>query len=244
MKLVIVSDLHLDKETLGVPRAPEVEKCLWQAAEHAQRTKADAFVFLGDLADPDTGGASKKATACAIDIAMALRSWRIPSIWMAGNHDVEEDGTGATTLTPLVVLEEWTSGEIMAVEAPRLWVFDDARAIALLPFTAVARAYDPDVEVRKLLDAAGKRKTIVAGHLNIAGIGPGEETLEMPRGREVMFPIEATTRAAFRMCGHYHTRQNFDPGDGGAPIHIPGSPAAFAFGEHDGITPAFSVMTL
>ncbi len=247
-KLVCVSDLHLDKETLGVSRFPEVERALWQAADHAIAINADAFLFLGDLADPDNGGATILAGRVACEVAMQLGrsggqgySTGIPSFWMVGNHDVFEDGSGLTTLESLRPL--FDEFHVRLVDGPLLVEMGDDLSLVFLPYAPVARAYDPAKAAREMF-ARARSRVLVASHLNIPGIGPGEETIEMPRGREVMLPLEETRGAYFRLSGHYHARQDFDPGDGGPAIHIVGSPAAFAFGEHDGGAPAFSVIEL
>lgn len=247
MKIVCVSDLHLDKETLGVSRMVEVERALRQAVSLLHEIDAELLLCLGDIADPDNGGATLHAIQIVADVARGLKERGKRSIWIAGNHDVVEDGSGATVLSPLCALEgdtEDTEGVVVA-ESPRLVPLADGVVLLALPYTAVARAYDPAKEARRLLARAGGR-VIVAGHLMIPGIIPGEETLEMARGRgdeSVIFPIEETTCAAMRLNGHFHKRQDFDPGDGGPPIHIPGSPAVFSFGEEKN-TPAFSVITI
>jgi DNA repair exonuclease SbcCD nuclease subunit len=245
MRIVVVSDLHADKETLGVPRAPEVERALGQAVTYSIRTNADAFLFLGDLTDPDGGGATLQAQAIAIRALRALDAQGKRSIWIAGNHDVVEDGSGATTLSPLAALADESSFAVVIERPDAVWI-DDGVRIVCLPYAPVARAYEPAREAKRLLDGAGPKglRQIVAAHLSIPGIAPGEETTEMARGREVVFPLEETVRATLRLNGHYHARQDFDPGDGGVPIHVPGSPAAYAFGEHDNIDPAFSVIEL
>jgi DNA repair exonuclease SbcCD nuclease subunit len=248
VKFVVVSDLHLDKETLGVPRLPEVERALWQAASHAIEIEADAFFFLGDLTDPDSGGAAVKASRIAMDVAMQLGRNRcnhqgaIPSFWMVGNHDVFEDGSGLTTLEVMRPL--FDEFHVSLIDEPKLVEFGDV-SLVFLPYTPVARGYDTAKAAKRMMsDARARGRVVVASHLNIPGISVGEETNEMPRGREVMLPLEETSGALFRLSGHYHTRQDFDPGDGGPPIHVVGSPAAYSFGEHDGVTPAFSVITV
>lgn len=241
--LVTISDLHLDKETLGVPRAPEVERAITQAAKHAVEIKADWFVCLGDIADPDSGGATLRAIETVQRVALGLAARGIPSIWLAGNHDVVDDGSGATVLSPMLALTP-NSG-IIVVEDPRLIGLAVGLEMLCLPFAPVARAYDPAKVTKRLIDGAPTgSKIVVASHLNIPGIGPGEETLDMPRGRECMLDLESSSWADFRMSGHYHTRQNFDPGDGGPPIHVVGSPAAHSFGPEAEGERAFSVITL
>lgn len=247
MKIVVVSDLHLDKETIGVPRMPEVQKALLQASRYAIDITADAFVCLGDVTDPDSGGSTMWAVHECGQTALHLREAQIPSIWIAGNHDVFEDGSGATVLSPLEVLQHLDDGPplITIVEDPTAVEVGDV-LFSCLPFTPVSRPYSPMEVALAHRDVARRRKLklVVLAHLMIAGITPGSETTDMPRGREVLFPTLHTADARLRLNGHYHRRQIFDPRDGGPPIVIPGSPAAFAFGEHDDQQPGFLVIEL
>lgn len=232
MKIVVASDWHADWATLGVQRYEEVATAARQSAEHAIAIGAGAYLFPGDLSDPDTGGGSFRASALAIEIALVLAGQGIPSIWIAGNHDVCEDGTGATTLTPLKALEG-VIPEVRVAETPRRLPLGDGLHILALPFVAASHGLDLAQAARDLWPSDPAAKVIVLGHLSIPGIVPGTETQEMPRGREVVFPFAETTRAAARVNGHYHRRQLFDPGDGGAPIIIPGALARLTFGEED-----------
>jgi hypothetical protein len=74
----------------------------------------------------------------------------------------------------------------------------------------------------------------------VEGIASGSETEEMPRGRDVFWPIEAIKKVApkaLQLNGHYHTRQVFKG------IHHCGSLARLTHAE-EGNTPAFSVYDL
>ena len=234
VRIVVVSDLHADWMTLGVRRHPEVRKAFNQAVDAAIDEKADVFLCLGDVADPDSGGDAFHAMQMILHATLRLRRHRVRSVWIAGNHDVWEDGTGATTLTPLTPLDDdvfdgWyaTASHVHVVELPRLVWLSDVHALLCLPFVAASHGVDiaqaaRDLWPKTLLGGVGHApKVIVASHLTVPGVVVGEETNEMPRGREVLYPFEETTRAVLRLQGHYHARQTFDPGDGGPPS--PGS---------------------
>lgn len=243
MKFALITDLHLDKSTFGVPRAPEIERGLRQVEIAVAVRKVDVVIFLGDLTDPDSGGLAWHATRTATELALNLDREGIESIWIAGNHDVQNDGTGATCLTPMVALSR-VIPRIHVAEGPKLVVLGDGYVVACLPYTAVSRTYDPATTYPRLISLAPPgSKIIVAAHLMIPGVAPGEETIEMPRGRDIAFPLGVTADAVFRCNGHYHRRQDFDPNDGGPVIHIPGAPVPFAFGE-EGNPSVFSVVTL
>ncbi len=229
------SDWHGDVVTLGVPRFDEVADAAMSAANYAVKEKVDLFIFTGDLTDPDSGGMTFKSQKLAIAIALYLQRHHIPSVWVAGNHDVCEDGSGATTLTPLTQLESKGSG-IYVAEVPRLIDLDGDIALLCLPFTAASRGVDIEEAATELWPK--NRRVITLSHLSVPGVIPGEETTEMPRGREVLYPFEATKNSVLRIQGHYHRRQTFDPNDGGPPIVIPGSLARLTFGEAEH-TPSF-----
>jgi DNA repair exonuclease SbcCD nuclease subunit len=230
MKIVVASDLHADWTSLGVSRFAEVEESAHKVVDHAVRVGAEAFLFPGDLADPDTGGGTFRAQALAVEMAMALAHHDIISVWLSGNHDVCEDGTGQCVLAPLGALSMYEP-KIHVATRPRVVWLDNDVAVLCLPFIPASHGVDMAEAARELWPEA--HRIIVLSHLTIPGIVPGTETNDMPRGREVLYPLAETVRAAARIQGHYHQRQMFDPGDGGPPIIIPGALARLGFGEQD-----------
>ncbi len=61
---------------------------------------------------------------------------------------------------------------------------------------------------------------VVLGHLMVEGIGPGSETMDMARGRDVFLPVEEIRKAwpeAVIVNGHYHEAREFNG------VHFPGS---------------------
>lgn len=247
MRIVTVSDLHLDWETMGVPRLAEGSASLEEAAEHAMEIEAEWFFCLGDIADPDREGATIAAMMETQRVALRL-AWRgINSVWLAGNHDVDEHGSGRTTLGGLAVLESEVvlpkHGRIYAAERPRLIDLSDEFALLCLPFAAVSHAYNPAVEAALMMShaRAERKKVIVASHLQVPGIVPGEETTEMPRGRDMPYPFGETRNAVARLQGHYHRRETFDPKDGGPVVHVIGSSMRLTAHDEDA-TPGYVVI--
>lgn len=223
MKALVTSDWHLDHVTDGYPRWDEVEKTVDYSVEVALKEGVDLYIFGGDLTDPD-GWAVHRAQAKAIQVARALADKGIPSVWVAGNHDVVEDGHGTTTLTPLAA-----TGYGLVFEQPGLTTVKGVLVMAL-PFTPRSHAYEPEkwlkLQATKL--RAHKGPIIVVGHLNLAGITPGSETTEMPRGREVTWPVEGLAKLAPKatlIAGHYHKSQEFKG------VNVVGSLARLAHGE-------------
>jgi len=238
-KLVCVSDLHLDVVTDGAPRAYEIETCMMVASERAydimQGSKGNTpenvlFIFAGDLTDPHSPRCHR-AIAAAVRCARGLDRHRIDSVWMTGNHDVFDDGSGDHTLLALGAL----GGGVAAVDAPHV-LHIGGKSIVFLPFTALSNAYSPDEYIRQLSNPPD----VVIGHLNLEGITPGSESSEYARGRSVYWPIEALRECcpdAMLIGGHYHERQVFQG------VQIIGAMARLTHGEADH-APGFLVVDI
>lgn len=236
MKVVSSSDWHPDHVTHGVSRFEEVKRAAHFTVDRAIEESADMYVFAGDLCDPDSGSSVFRCVELAIEVATRLAARGIASAWVAGNHDVIEDGTGDTTLAPLRALANMTH-LIRVFERPGAWMHRGGQIICL-PYAATSHAYDIEAAIKQFSPSSlGKEKTMIFSHLNIAGVVPGEETTEMPRGREVWLPVAAAMRTARHVvCGHYHRRQRTKDG-----VWITGSLARLTFGE-EGNEPSFLVL--
>lgn len=223
MKLLVTGDWHPDVITMGVMRFDEIAAAAEAMADDAIREQVDVFCFLGDLADPDSGALTFRSIDLAMRIAIKLAEHDIGSIWLAGNHDVMEDGSGTTTLTPMRALE-LTFAHIHVVEQPRV-IEIGSIAFVCLPFVCAAQAIDLDPFVTKVWPKTSP--AVVLGHMtSIPGVSIGSETTDMPRGRGEAFPVQATTRAIARFNGHFHARQVSPDG-----IVMPGTPARLRFDE-------------
>jgi exonuclease SbcD len=252
MKLLLCSDFHADATTMGQARFSDVDRAVRQTVEYAIEHKVDAYCFLGDLCDPDSGSAVFRSVELAISAAVELSDAGIPNIWIAGNHDVIEDGSGDTTLSPLRPLAGAGSLTKLYERPGKHQLFERLRkdraqteelTIHALPFTATSHPYRPSVEIeeKKMLLRSGTH--VVLAHLTVPGVEPGEETNEMPRGRDVMFPREQfpdTAQNVHCFQGHYHRQQTHEL-PGFRPVHIPGSAARFTFGEEQN-NPGFLVV--
>lgn len=253
MRIVVASDAHLDRVTLGVRRFDEVAGVLRAAAEHAIRSKADAFVFAGDLADPDGGSVVLRCAAEAVKVASSLANAEISSYWMTGNHDVAEDGLGTSTLEPV----RHVHGFADVVDSPQLEKFWNGRSggyVLMLPFPSRVRDYDPAEAVRGLLlsglaqDGAvfgGTSPLVVVSHLSVPGMHPGSEVGEMARNRDVGLPISALKEVAAKrpvlvVQGHYHRGGRYVVD--GLPIHVVGAPARLARDEADARDTGFIIV--
>jgi DNA repair exonuclease SbcCD nuclease subunit len=145
-----------------------------------------------------------------------------------------EDGIGDTTLSPLRGLHR--DDFVHVVERPKRVVIGDVH-FACLPFTASSHGYDVEEKLREMTAASPRPRTVVLSHLNVPGIVPGEETTEMPRGREITLPEKlAHERACLVLQGHFHRRQTTPLG-----TRVVGSLARLTFGEENN-RPGFLVV--
>ncbi|HNC99561.1 MAG TPA: hypothetical protein PKW90_25760, partial [Myxococcota bacterium] len=173
--------------------------------------------------------------------AQRLRKLGVRSRWLVGNHDVIEDGSGTSTLSPLAALDT-DQVMIRVLSEPDVEVINGV-AFCWLPYVPRSLAYDP-VEFVHRAHAASPEVDVVAGHLNVPGIIPASETVDMGRGREEWFPLDAVRElwpGAILMNGHYH-RAHAEPARTG-PVLIPGSLARLTFGEQHN-TPGFLELSL
>lgn len=239
MKLLITSDWHLDAYTAGLDRRADLEAAVEYTVEKAEAEAVDHYLFLGDLADP--GIPAIAAVSLALRVAAKLARKGIESWWLAGNHDVIEDGRGTTTLSPLAAAG--IEG-VTVCEKPGHFQLSTGGWIDLIILPYQARSSPtweaPAVAVAKAREHGTAPVCIVSGHLMLPGMHPGSESTDMPRGRDIPFPIaEAKAIPGVRLFnGHYHRQQVTADG-----VHIPGSLARLTFNEEHN-TPAFLVVEL
>lgn len=232
MKILLTGDWHLDWITEGIRRYNDIECKIWEIVDYAKEIKVDYFVFLGDLCNPNTSR-SHRSIACAINVARSLEFDGIKSLWITGNHDVIEDGSGDHTLMALseagfLVYDRPNSEIITSVDSSQ-----DMLVIAL-PYTSMVNDYDSAEFMSSCAnhyrDRSKRMPVLVIGHLHIEGMIPGSENIEMSRGRIVVWPIRMIMDLfpnAIVAGGHYHK------GDPSGKILIPGSLARLTFGESD-----------
>lgn len=236
MRILLTSDWHGDAVTAGFRRAGDVEAAALKTVAFAKETQVDAWAFLGDLADPDSGSATLRAIETAMLVAERLNDAHIPNWWIAGNHDVIEDGSGRTVLGPL---SRACFPTTTVFERPGTIYPGPVVVVHALPFVARSHAYDPPEFVQGLDEdiLSGQVTHVFLGHLQLEGAKLGSETVDMPRGRHVAFPTDAVKRYERRLCfnGHYHQRQKI------GEVIVPGSLQRLSFGEESN-SPGFLVV--
>jgi DNA repair exonuclease SbcCD nuclease subunit len=244
-RILTCSDFHGDKSTGGLDRFEDVEKAAWRTANDALLHKVDLYAFLGDLCDPDSGSTVVRNIGLSIDIALFLAKHNIRSVWIAGNHDVIEDGGGLTTLHPLSLVAEHNP-LIVVCQLPQIFpLVPDELSIVAMPFTASSHPYHPADYLKEILDNRAENPRspaiVVASHLHLEGIHPGSEATDMPRGREIFFPFHVVEQAKVKprlmLNGHIHKQQVY------RNVHIPGSLVRLTFGE-EAHTPGYLVIDI
>ena len=220
-RLLVTSDWHGDWITSGVQRVGELNAIVLEMLERFERGGFDGFAFLGDLTNPYSRNVHR-AVAVATSVAAWMNVNGFPNIWIVGNHDIVESAEPNHTLLPLANM----GGETVVVDTPhQFWV--DGQPFIGLPYTPATRSYSPEEFINEI---ELEQQPLVLGHLMIEGIGPGSETIDMPRGRDVFLPVDAIFRkwpGAAVFNGHYHTGQVF------RGVHIPGSLMRLTHGEEN-----------
>ncbi len=211
MKAVSISDLHLDQSTAGVDRYPDVCSVIDQSVEHAIVR-------------------AHRSVAKLAQVRQRLSEHGIVSVAIAGNHDVLEDGSGGSVLDSLKY--DGYGPVFTRPEFQELCDYDGRPLCNLLalPFTPTSHSYDPEAFVIGHAALNQPKVDLVIGHLNLEGITLGSETTDMPRGRDVFWPLKALRAHfpnAFLLGGHYHTQQVFNG------VFIIGSGVRLNFAEKD-----------
>lgn len=227
MRSLVTGDWHGDWTTAGCSRFQDVEGAVEETVQIAIKLKVDHYFMVGDLTNPDSGSCVFRVIELALRTALRLRAHSITSWWVRGNHDVIEDGTDQSTLTPLRALGEC----VHVVERPRVVTIADGEEVVFLPYAPTTHSYDPEAFMLAYLAKRSPecKRTYVIGHMtHIPGVIPGEETSEMPRGRAMAFPVNAVQGVdrLLMFNGHYHTPQKTAQG-----IHIPGALQRLTHGE-------------
>lgn len=246
-RILLVSDCHADARLFGVSRFTEVEAAMVASVAVAIQRKCDVWAFLGDLCDPDSGVSVFRCVRLAVQCHQRLAAHGIRTMFLSGNHDVIEDGSGETTLEPLKAIArhavydrpEWT-GVGPVGTSPESGTFP----CLVLPFTPASHAVDPLNFATETWDkaTAGCRDVLVLTHLSLRGALLGSESREMARGREVTYPAQEIEKLAadrnqrlHQYAGHFHRRQKV------GSVQVVGAPARFAYGEA-GNDPGFLVV--
>lgn len=248
MKLLAFSDIHLDAVTAGRSRRTEVLAFLDRTFEIADREKVDLVIFAGDAHDPGSALDSLYTSDLLRRFFVFTQSGKRVTklVAVAGNHDVVDTselylGAPVTTLTPLRAAANALCGpnaleRVMVFDRPHVERITEKLVVLGLPYISRAHASKAaEWDAQAIGSAASAVKAgsavVVVGHRVVPGAQISSESIEMARGQEQIFPIEAVSKLNPMLVinGHYHSRQTVDCGP--ISIAIPGSPLRFSFGE-------------
>lgn len=202
MKIVATTDWHMDRSTSGFNRFDDVEAAVVESVNLAIEQKADAYLMLGDLADPGSR-LSYRAIQFAIAVGRQMEAAGVRVAFVPGNHDVIETGFGDHVMLPLI------GAGLTVLDRPGATMLGKLPVVAL-PFTPASHTYDPAEAIPR---RGNPGAVLVVGHLCAEGAEHGSETEDMPRGRDVFWPtaeVRTRIRGAVMVGGHYHRRQVVD----------------------------------
>lgn len=242
-KMVLCGDFHLDVTTCGVARREEIKRAVMDGpVKAAVDGRADLFVFLGDLCDPGSRMAVADV-AFPIDVCNALDD--IPSLWLAGNHDVVMSDDGVTTLDALGSVYPMWPQHAIRTRFPGVLIHEGVRFL-LLPYSH--REQDRVITGAALKEVESGLPLVVFGHCTSIGgaRGEGSEEVEFARGRAQPWPVLPPGRirrdVLFAANGHWH-----DQGEAVAPdgykVHLVGSIVRLCFADSER-TRGFSIVEL
>lgn len=239
LKLLVSSDWHLDASTAGLQRFSEVRAFVDTLRGVIHEQRVDLFIHTGDLFDPGHLRESFYQSELLRMAAELNRAATCGSVWLSGNHDVLEDSGPVTTLSPLAALSRhWLMAsphhQLDVAELPACYTRGPV-ALLCLPYVSRAAMDTPGfrsawVDAFEQASSYAGGRLVVLSHLSLPNMHPGSE-LEMPRGREVDFPVELVLelKPAVVLQGHYHARQVVNVR--GLEVQVVGAPVRFTFGE-------------
>lgn len=234
-RTLVFSDVHLNAKTCGRSRYDELDETLRVIARFVKDIAYHDVVFLGDAVDPDAPDAMR-CVARMCDFAQQIDRYETDGWYVAGNHDIAEDGYGTTMLSPI----GFVGSNAVTIELPEKYVLGTS-SCAFLPYPSKCNELNLADWVAANCDPNTR---IVFGHLNLPGEGGASESFEMSRGKEHYWPLDAIDQAcpdALLIGGHYHVggqRSYRVPSGRILNVEIVGSPGPFAFGPEEACDPS------
>lgn len=223
--IIVTSDWHLDAYTAGVERFDDIVEAVKQPIVKARELGPSClFVFAGDLSDPDSTSVHRAVEFLA-RVGRENAEKGVRSVFIRGNHDVVEDGTDTSTLTPIAGAFGSGGSLVKVIEQPETIRFG-GKSILCLPYPSRAKMYTPSN-----VESETQEWFATIGHLAVEGARMGSESDDLARGRDVAFPWEVN--ADILVNGHYHEAQvvrHLVRGTSQA-LYIPGAPVRLTFGE-------------
>lgn len=247
MRVLIFSDIHLDAVTAGRHRYEEVQLFLDELLNHASTKHAELVMFAGDAHDRGSSLDAFYSSVLTRFFFAAARLRTEPAVVaIAGNHDVYDTSVlfrsqPITTLTPVRAavtdaLPAELSTRVHILDRPHTRAIGSDWAVLALPYVSRVHSEQHPLWEAHAIQVAQKyrdegRQLIVVGHRVIPGAKMGSESVEMAKGQDMLFPVDAVEKLtpALVINGHYHKRQTCKVGK--LEVEIPGSPIRFTFGD-------------
>lgn len=225
MKSLVYSDSHLDSSTAGMRRIDDLVGAYRRIVEITLQQRVRHVFFLGDLADPDCGSILIRVLDETMALIRTLNSHDVESTWIRGNHDVVQDGSDTSTLTPLRQMAGAHVIESPTMSRHAAW---GSTEICFLPYPTRMSPYEPEEFLQQNRFSSDKHKVVMAHCTGIDGVKVGSETRDMARGATLQFPLAECRRQDVNvmLCGHFHAAQTTESG-----IIIPGSLECLRFDE-------------
>lgn len=239
MKFLHTSDFHLGRAFCKISLKEDHQVILKQILEAIDKYKPDALLISGDIFDrtvpPDT--ALKQFT----DFLCAVHTRKIPTAFMAGNHDSPEkieafslysgEGVlirGRPECEPKPLILKDTHGDVAISVLPFTYEYAAQQCFDNTELKTTAEVMTAQVEAARPMVPKGARWVILAHTFVVGGKSSESERLlgRVVGGSETV-PSDVFDGASYVALGHLHRPQSVSS----ERIQYSGSPLAFGFDE-------------
>lgn len=242
--IIIHGDKHYDLKTEGVDRTADIDDAHHQIIDYAidLKKKGEEVISL-DMGDMFHGIRPRsEVIAKVIRTLKRFEEARIPSIILAGNHDVIDQQGRTSALEPIRAVGFKHIDIIHDITRKTMYPYTrESLNIICLPHISKAKAVAEGFKnVQEYINTKAAEieeslnpdsLNIVIGHMNIAGAKTGTESY-MIKGAHEDFPevLKKSSKIDYIFNGHIH-RPQLVPNPEGAPIIITGDVQCNDFGE-------------
>lgn len=238
--LIIYGDQHIDLKSEGIDRTDDIVDSHTQISDYAIELKQeDEEVYVLNMGDMFHGTRPRsESISKAIKMMNVFEKHEIPTIVIAGNHDVIDQAEKTSALSPLEAIGYEYIKIYHTIEVVRL---REGLNIITLPHISKARAVKAGYKnIQEYINTTALSIedeldeddiNIVIGHMNIEGAKTGTESYQI-KGAHEDFPrvFKESDKINYIFNGHIH-RPQVIPNPDGAPIVITGDIQTNDFGE-------------
>lgn len=238
--IIIYGDQHYDLKTEGVDRTEDIDDAHNQIIDYAINLNDQGEeVYVLNMGDVFHGTRPRsEVIATTIKTLKKLDDNDVPTVIIAGNHDVIDQQGRTSALAPIEAIGYKFINIYHSIELVRL---RKGLNIVTVPHISKAKAVSEGYKnAQDYIDAKAAEIeeqlneddiNIVIAHMNIAGAKTGTETY-MIKGQHEDFPkvLKVSDKIDYIFNGHIH-RPQLIPNPEGAPIIITGDIQTNDFGE-------------